>query len=306
MRRNESSFEIINSIIKKMLPKNSKVEVKPNSRFKEDLGFDSLAMAELIMEVESSLTIDIADKLGNVKSIEELVGLIEGNNDNLTKTKLTYDIDNFPMKKTSGNIKFLGLLMKWAKRIWKLNISGVERINKNENYIICANHESHLDGIWILSAIGRENLDLSRICCLAKQEHLHNKITRMGLKLLGGIPVDRSGNTAPAFKKALECLKNNNYSIIIHPEGTRTRDGEMKSFKDGAAKLSIDSGVKILPVKIDGAYEIYPSKKYLPKLFNWGKLSRYSLTISFGNPILPKDKSIEELTNLTRKAIEEF
>ena len=120
--------------------------------------------------------------------------------------------------------------------------------------------------------------------------------------MLGAIPVDRSGNSAPAMKRALQCV-NSGYSILIHPEGTRTKTGEMGTFRNGAAKLAIDCGKKIIPVYIGGAFDIFPYNRAIPKFFNFKNLKRYMINISFGTPIEPFGKSKEELTEEIRNCI---
>lgn len=53
--------------------------------------------------------------------------------------------------------------------------------------------------------------------------------------------------------------------FLIHPEGTRTRDGKLGAFKDGAAKIAIETGLTIIPVAIEGGYEIWPYDRKLPE-----------------------------------------
>ena len=128
---------------------------------------------------------------------------------------------------------------------------------------------------------------------------------KRAFKALGGIPVDRSGNTAPAMKRAEELLNQDKTYMIIHPEGTRSRSGKLGEFKLGAAQLAKDVGIKIVPVCINGAYEIYPPKAKLPHCFNWKKWQRYPLTITFGKAIEVGDKTKEEITEQIKSFIVE-
>ena len=141
---------------------------------------------------------------------------------------------------------------------------------------------------------------------LVAAEHLKDKkIMRKAFYALGGIPVDRSGNTASAIKRAKECLQDENCMMLIHPEGTRTRTGKLGAFKNGAAKLAKETGTKIIPVCINGAYEIFPPSARLPKTFNWRKMRRYPLQISFGPAINPVGKTEDEITQMIRDYIVE-
>ena len=119
--------------------------------------------------------------------------------------------------------------------------------------------------------------------------------------VFGAIPVDRFGDALPATKRALECLQNEKYIMMIFPEGARSRDGTMLPFKEGAAELSIQSGKRILPVRIDGSFEIFPRHKKYPKFIG---LKRRKLSIVFGETMNPKDyESATEMTEELKNRI---
>ena len=186
-----------------------------------------------------------------------------------------------------------------------MKISGIENVPKDKKIIFCPNHESYFDAMWVTSALQKNGFDFDRICCLAAKHLLERKLMKKAFVALGGIPVERNGNTAPAIKRATECLQGKDCYMIIHPEGTRTRIGELGEFKNGAAKLAIETGVKIIPVCINGAYQIFPPSAKLPRIINWRKLCRYPLQISFGPAIDPKGKTEDEITQLIRDYIVE-
>ena len=111
--------------------------------------------------------------------------------------------------------------------------------------------------------------------------------------MLGGIPVERGGNTVPAMKRALACIQDG-YTMLIHPEGTRTRDGKIHKFKCGAARLAVEADVPLIPVRIEGAWNIFPPHRKRPKIFSLK--GGYPLSIVFGKPIEPNGDSVEDLT----------
>jgi len=84
------------------------------------------------------------------------------------------------------------------------------------------------------------------------------------MRRAGYIPVDRS-HGRQALKSLGEAAQKiaAGTSVIIFPEGTRTKDGKMQDFKAGAMVLAIKSGVDIVPVAIKGTYEILPKGKLL-------------------------------------------
>ena len=72
-----------------------------------------------------------------------------------------------------------------------------------------------------------------------------------------------------------------NYSIIIFPEAERTRTGNMNPFKPGIGFLALNMKVPIIPIKVEGLYEIMPAETLFPKL---GKSK-----VKIGKPILAKE-----------------
>lgn len=251
-------------ILKKLSPESR--DITENMRLVEDLGLDSLGMFELCMDIETVFPVKISDKIQTLKTVGDLVNAIEATNS--MKTDFSYNISNYPAIKSKKDILRLKKFGNISQNLYEFEVKGVENLPSDTNYILCPNHESHFEGMWIWTSIG-SLVDYRKICCLAKQEHLAHKISRTGLAMTGGIPVDRSGNSAPAISRAVECLTKENYNLLIHPEGTRTRNGQLGSFKNGAAMIALMSDKPIVPVKIEGAYKIYPPDRLLPHLYDF-------------------------------------
>ena len=293
----ENILQIITMLIDDENSKNITLE----SRLKNDLGIDSLKMLELCVEIENVFNITINEGVGGIETVQDLIDLVLS--DNCSRLGLSYNIEDYPLPKTKKDVKRLKKYMWLSKMLWRFEVSGVENIPTDKNYILCPNHQSHFDSLWVWTAISKNRVNLDKICCLAKQEHLQSKKSKTGLVMLGGIPVDRSGNTTPAMKRAIHCIQDG-YSVLIHPEGTRTLDGKMQKFKGGSAKLAIDTDVAIIPVFIDGAWDIFPPHRKMPKIFRFG--GRYPIKISFGKPIQPNNKTVEELTSILQSEVEKL
>jgi len=266
-----------------------------NSKLKYDLGFDSLTTLEMCVEIESALKVSIEGKLGNIKTVGDIVSLVENNESYSHDVK--YNIDDYPLPKTEKHIRKLRRLMRVSGFIWHFKVNGRENIPAEGNYILCPNHQSLYDSFWIFTAMGHEHIKQQKICCLAAEMFLPYKDT---LAMVGGIPVERNGNTVPAMTRALECIKDG-YTLLIFPEGTRSRDGKINEFKGGAAKLAIEADLPLIPVRIDGAWDIFPPHRKRPKIFGWR--GSYPLCVSFGKPISPEGKSVDELTKQLRKSV---
>ena len=272
-----------------------------DSRFKNDLGFDSLSMLQMCVEIEGTWNISIENKIGNIKTVRDIIPLLQDSGTVVRDTD--YDIEDYPISKTDVHIRQFKRYMRFSSLIWRFSVTGLENIPSGGRFILCPNHQSHFDGLWVWTALRKKNIDLKKISCLAKQEHLKSKTTRSWLAMLGGIPVDRTGNTVPAMKRALACL-NDGYTMLIHPEGTRSRDGKIHEFKGGAAKLAIDADVPLIPVRIEGAWDIFPFHRKRPKIFRLGR--RYPIIISFGKPIMSDGKIVDQLTAELQMAVEQM
>jgi 1-acyl-sn-glycerol-3-phosphate acyltransferase len=119
--------------------------------------------------------------------------------------------------------------------------------------------------------------------------------------LLPGLPiifVERAGNVIPALKAGADILRQGK-SLVVFPEGTRTMDGYVGTFKTGAAYLAKNLNKTIIPVTIKGGFEIYPRQKLLPKF-----ITKTKGLIFINQSINPaKYKTVEELNNYIEKTI---
>ncbi len=119
-------------------------------------------------------------------------------------------------------------------------------------YVVVANHQSMLD-ILLISRVPRE------MKWMAKESLF--KLPWIGWMFLlsGDIPVRRgdAGSGSAALRKAKAYLARG-MSVMIFPEGTRSRTGTLGSFKSGAFRLAIEAGVPVLPIAVSGTAAGYP------------------------------------------------
>ncbi|MBW2466236.1 MAG: 1-acyl-sn-glycerol-3-phosphate acyltransferase, partial [Deltaproteobacteria bacterium] len=163
----------------------------------------------------------------------------------------------------------------------KVRVEGMENLEKDRPYIFAANHQSQFD---IFALQGFLGVDFR---WLAKKELFEVPIWGPAMRRAGYIPIDRSRGRQ-AIKSLDEAAKKiaAGTSVIIFPEGTRTKDGRIQDFKAGAMVLAIKSGVDLVPVAIRGTYEILPKGKLLMKP---GKV-----TIRAGLPIATKNYTTKD------------
>jgi len=154
----------------------------------------------------------------------------------------------------------------------KVKVEGLHNINPSEPYVFAANHQSQFD---IFTLLGYLPIQFR---WLAKRELFRIPLLGAGMKGAGYIPIDRS-NRKEAFKSIdLAAAKvREGTSIVIFPEGTRSLDGKLQSFKKGGFHLAIKSGRPIVPVSISGAFSILPKKGF--------KIRPRTVQVYVGEPI---------------------
>ena len=150
----------------------------------------------------------------------------------------------------------------WAKSILlvsriKVSVKGLSDIDLAGPYIYMPNHQSNFD---IPVLLGHLSVQFR---WLAKAELFKIPIFGHAMRKAGYISIDRYHRESAfeSLKVAAETIKGGK-SVLIFPEGTRSRDGKIRSFKKGGFVLAIDSGVPIVPVVIKGTYAIMTKGKF--------------------------------------------
>ncbi len=144
---------------------------------------------------------------------------------------------------------------------WKTRIEGTENIDKKKAYVICCNHQSMLD-IALLEVI-RKNFRW-----VAKRSVYKYPFFGPALWMHGDITIDRgnAGSTKILMAKAGKYLSQG-ISIMIFPEGTRSRTGRIGEFKEGAVLIAARHRADILPVVHDGTLTAFKGKKFNKNTF---------------------------------------
>lgn len=170
---------------------------------------------------------------------------------------------------------------------WKLRISGSKKPDNKKTYIIVSNHQSMLD-IPMLFALNTDFKWVSKI------EVFRLPIVGWMMRMNRYISIRRGSlkSIARLMKDCEKALRQGN-SLLFFPEGTRSKDGNMGKFKEGAFKLAMDNRIDILPVIINGTAEALPKKGIIFR-------KKQTITIHILDEILYTDykgTSIGELMN---------
>lgn len=159
------------------------------------------------------------------------------------------------------------------KTYFPLKIINQEKIPKDSSFILVSNHSSHID-TGVLGAVS--GVPFNRLAMLAAKDYwFENKIRRFLIYFFFNlIPIERKikksqiANHRVSLVKTIQFCRNfiaqEKSAIIIYPEGARTRNGEMKNFKDGASNLAIRLDLPIVPVYIKGTYKALSCHDWIP------------------------------------------
>lgn len=162
-------------------------------------------------------------------------------------------------------------------RLWDVTVTGVENVPKTGGALICPNHLSFCDSVFVPYALPR------RMWAIGKAEYLDDWKTRHLFPGMGMIPIDRSGGAASqeALDVAAEVLEGGRL-FMMYPEGTRSRSGHLHKARTGAARLSLRTGAPIVPVGHSGTLAVQPPDQFTMK-------TGLPVNINFGAPMFIQD-----------------
>lgn len=211
--------------------------------------------------------------------------------------KAAVKIENkYPMPRgLIGNLAN-GIGMTIARLSIRLHAEGLENIPKTTPYVIAANHETYVDGMLIGSYLPKKHFKLMSCIAAKDLEDRHGIFGRIILRVGRGIPIDRFGNPVRGLIAAKKAVDDGNI-MLVHPEGTRSVDGHLGEMQDGASFIAMKSHVPLLPVFLDGAYEVFNRYMKAPEGRNPITRLRREVILTFGKPFNPADfSSAREMT----------
>lgn len=161
-----------------------------------------------------------------------------------------------------------------AVLFFRIRVTGREKLPASGGALVLSNHQSHLDPVLVGLACDR------RLNFLARESLFRFAPFRWLIRSLDAIPLDREGLGLAGLKETLRRLKREEL-VLIFPEGTRSKDGEVGTLKPGFCALAWRARVPLVIVAIDGAHDALPRGRPFPR---WTRIC-----IEFGDPILPEE-----------------
>jgi len=148
--------------------------------------------------------------------------------------------------------------------------------------IFIANHSSHLDAPLVLTSLPTAWRE--RTATGAAADYFFDVWWRAAATALvfNAFPVERSGGKGRATHLAREML-GDGWNLLVFPEGTRSKDGWVREFRLGAARLAVEHSVPVVPIALRGTYQA------MPRGASWPAKGRKPVTVRFGRPLAARD-----------------
>jgi 1-acyl-sn-glycerol-3-phosphate acyltransferase len=186
--------------------------------------------------------------------------------------------------------------------------SGGERLaNVKGPVILVANHTSHMDTPVILAALPWTLRRRTAVAAATDYFYRNKLVASLVSLIFNTVPVDRTGGAGlskPGVSH-LDRLLDQGWSLLLYPEGTRSRQGRLGRVRKGAAVLAARHGVPIVPIRVTGTRKAMPPGRVWPRRSRGKPLPRrHPVEISFGDPI-PPDEDTVELTQRVQQFFED-
>jgi len=269
------------------LSKILKKDVNLDDHLELDLGLDSLGRIELLSSLQELVKVGIDDSLAlemfQARTIRDIITkareafpesaftdflkrddtvfwphLLAEPPSPEDKAKLKLHFDIFDKLVSAMEI----LLFKFKFRVlFSVKIKGRAHIPKNGPFVITPNHVTYLDAFFVLCALPTRLI--LNTYFVGFGEIFNHPLLAWALRFHRLIPIDANLDLAKTLKLCKYVLEQGKI-LVYFPEGQRSADGTLKEFRKGIGILAKESGAKILPIYIDGAYKAWPRTRAFP------------------------------------------
>ena len=270
-----------------------RARVIPDANLEIDLGLDSLDRVELLFELEQRFGTTLADP-GAILTVRQLVDGVRGGQPTPATSGDAWPtilgrlrhVDWLVRRRTIA-APLLWVLLRIVRRLLvRVRVDGLDQLPPSGPYIITPNHQSYVDPFILSSVLPyRVFKDLFFVGAI---EYFETPLTRWLARTVKLVTIDPDANLVPAMQAGAFGLSRGKI-FVVFPEGERSIDGTVKTFKKGAPILARHLGVPIVPVAVKGIYELWPRNRSP----NWPLLAPWSghrVSIHIGGPMmLPVD-----------------
>ena len=262
-------------------------EITEETSLYTDLGLDSLMAVELLLFIERTLGVTVADdRAAGFQTVGDILDELRRRGVGPTsdgvragyRSALPFR-DRPLVDRTLMGASFKALRQLF-RRYFRLRVSNAESLPGGEAHIIAANHSSHLDSAAVIAAI---SLALGvaraqRLHVIGARDYFFDSPFKSWLfsTCLNVVPIERDEIGLSGLRMVGSILSAGE-PVLIFPEGTRSRTGRLQEFKPGVGLLAWEYQVPVVPAYIDGAFAAMPAGRSLPR--------RRDMAVRFGRPI---------------------
>jgi len=297
-------------------------DIRPDANLELDLGLDSMERVELLTVLEQRRGTRVTDAVrATIFTVKQLVEAVEvapvtaapgetPAGDSSTElpwdTLLSAPVDHEIVRDLQRPkwvfylayyivLRFVALLCKITPGF---RVDGREHIPANGPCVISPNHQSYLDPFFLSAALPFGTV--RQLFFVGATEYFQTPFSRWFARSVNLIPVDPDANLVNAMQAGAGGLRVGKI-LVLFPEGERSIDGDLKKLRKGASILSAHLDAPIVPVAIDGLYDLWPRGRP----FNWRALfnRRRPIRIQFGPALTVRPGAYVEGTAALRQGI---
>ncbi len=274
-------------------------KIRPGDNLELDVGLDSMRRVELLVAVEQELGGDVPEsQLSEIYTVRELLDAVvasAASGKQVSKQQFAgwsavlkedpTDPAALAVIKPRPIIdRLIFLFTRIVKLVWRrfgggIEVEGVGNIPREGPYLLCSNHQSFIDPLILLAVLPLRII--MRLFAVGTSEIFGSGFMLRVARLARTVVVDPDANLG-AFGL------RHGMGLVLYPEGERSIDGTPKTFKKGAAILSIHLQVPIVPIAVDGIYDAWPRGK------SFQKLAPIKIKIGKPMPPPPENEASEE------------
>jgi 1-acyl-sn-glycerol-3-phosphate acyltransferase len=156
------------------------------------------------------------------------------------------------------------IIRGWLRIYHRLEIIGHENLRANHSLVIVANHSSHLDTLCLLAALPLRKLHRAFPAAAADYFFQSAPRTLVAAVVTNALPFARRVRIRQSLSICSKLLNDPENILIIFPEGTRSKTGQIQEFKSGIGALVAGRDVTVLPCYLQGAFRAWPKGRHLP------------------------------------------
>ncbi len=283
-----------------------KKHIVPDDNLEIDLGLDSLSRVELVVSLEQTFGVGLPDSFGSevftvrdvVVKMQELLESGTAKTGSHVRLSWAEILGQEPSDEAKALVRTKrnalcvlgwGMVRLFLKLFFRLyggmTFRGVENLPPQGPYLITPNHLSNVDAFALTAAmpfgVG------SQVFYMGDTKFFGGAVSSRVAQYIQVIPVDLEAKLYNALQLSAYVLRQGK-ALCAFPEGSRSRDGNIKEFKKGVSIIAKELNVPLVPVAITGTFAMMRPGQLFPRP---GKIC-----VTFGKPIHPGDLTYEEIT----------